>query len=68
MRNKLIGLCIAALLIALSAWSPWLTQAFAETRAVDSFNKSWLSVIGGWEQIAKAAARSNRNESLLAWK
>ena len=47
MRKTLIGLYITALLIALSAWSPWLTQAFAETRAVDSFNKTWASVIDG---------------------
>jgi len=47
MRRKLIRLCIAAVLIALSAWSPWLTQEFAEVRAVDSFNRAWLSVIDG---------------------
>jgi hypothetical protein len=38
---------LAALLIALLAWSPWLTESFAKVRAVDSFNKSWESVIDG---------------------
>ncbi len=47
MRKTLIGLGMLALLIALSAWSPWLTQSDAETRAVESFNKSWLTVIDG---------------------
>jgi len=47
MRKILIWLGMTALLIALSAWSPWLTQSFTETRAVESFNRSWLSVIDG---------------------
>jgi len=48
MRRKLLpGVCVTVVLIALTAWSPWLTQAFAETRAVASFNKSWLSIIDG---------------------
>jgi hypothetical protein len=45
MRRKLIVLSITVLLIGLSAWSPWLTQSFAESRAVDSFNSSWATVI-----------------------
>lgn len=47
MPRKLLGLCIAVVLIALSAWSPWLTQEFAEARAVDSFNRAWFPVIDG---------------------
>ena len=48
MRGKLLlGVCIVVVLIALSIWSPWLTQSFAEARAVDSFNKSWSTVIDG---------------------
>ena len=48
MPGKLFaGIALAALLIALFAWSPWLTQSFAESRAVDSFNSSWATVIDG---------------------
>ena len=47
MRKKFIGLFITAILTALSVWSPWLTQGFAEVRAEDSFNRAWLSVIDG---------------------
>lgn len=47
MHRKLIWLGIAIVLLALSAWSPWLTPEFAEARAVDSFNRAWLSVIDG---------------------
>ena len=47
MRRKLIWLSIEVLLIALTAWSPWLTQSFAESRAVNSLNKSWATVIDG---------------------
>jgi len=48
MRVKiLLGVCVIVVVIALSAWSPWLTQSFAEARAVDSFNKPWSTVIDG---------------------
>ena len=47
MRRKLIELCIAVMFVALSAWSPWLTQEFADVSAVDAFNRAWLSVIDG---------------------
>ena len=48
MRGKiLLGASITTIIIVLSAWSPWLTQSFAETRAVDAFNRSWTTVIDG---------------------
>src|SRR5512140_3972798 len=48
MRTKFfIGTTLAIPLLALLAWSPWLTVTFAKARAVDSFNKSWTSVIDG---------------------
>ena len=48
MRRRLsFGIWIAIFLIALSAWSPWLTRSAAETRAVDSFNKAWVTIIDG---------------------
>lgn len=47
MRKKIPALAILIIFMGLSAWSPWLTQAGAETRAVNSFNKSWESVIDG---------------------
>ena len=34
-------------LVFLCAWSPWLTRASAEVRAVDSFNKAWEFVADG---------------------
>lgn len=34
-------------LIALFAWSPWLTVSFSKVRAVEYFNRSWASVIDG---------------------
>jgi len=46
-RKVLLGISITAIIIALGVWSPWLTQSFAETRAVDSFNRSWATVIDG---------------------
>jgi hypothetical protein len=33
--------------IILSAWSPWLTQAYAEARAAEAFDKAWEFVIDG---------------------
>lgn len=48
MRRKiLLGVSVTVIVIALGTWSPWLTRSFAETRAVDSFNKSWATVIDG---------------------
>jgi len=46
-KKVLFGVFIIAMIIALSAWSPWLTQSFAKTRAVNSFNRSWATVIDG---------------------
>jgi len=48
MNRKLMRIMFGSmLLIGLLAWSPWLTPSYAETRAVDSFNRSWLTVIDG---------------------
>ncbi len=47
MRRILSWIIPTVLLIALLAWSPWLTRSFAEARAVDEFNKNWLYVIDG---------------------
>lgn len=48
MRPKNFSTAIlAVLLIALIAWSPWLTISIAKVRAVDAFNRSWTSVIDG---------------------
>jgi len=46
-RKSSLGIFVTVILIALFAWSPWLTQSFAKARAVDSFNKTWESVIDG---------------------
>ena len=37
----------AIIIIVLIAWSPWLTQTYAENRTVDAFNKSWEYVADG---------------------
>ena len=58
-RKILLGVCIVVFLIALSAWSPWLTQSFAEARAVNSFNKSWLTVIDGCGTNCKGCGTIN---------
>jgi len=48
MPKKLSVVVLAALALAvLCAWSPWLTQASAEVRAVNVFNKAWESVADG---------------------
>jgi hypothetical protein len=46
-RKIILGVFITVVVIALSAWSPWLTPSFAETRAVNSFNHSWTTIIDG---------------------
>lgn len=46
-RKIILGVFITVVIIALSAWSPWLTQSLAETCAVNSFNKSWATVLDG---------------------
>lgn len=46
-RKMILGVFITVIIIALSAWSPWLTPSFAETRAADSFNHSWTTVVDG---------------------
>lgn len=38
---------VTMLVVALFAWSPWLTVATTKARAVDVFNRSWTSVIDG---------------------
>ena len=40
-------LALAALLLALTAWSPWITPAWAEQRAVDGFSTAWQGVADG---------------------
>ena len=46
-RKLSLSMVITLFLIALSAWSPWLTRSSAENLAVDSFNKAWGTVIDG---------------------
>ena len=52
-RKTVLWLSILLLLAALCAWSPWLTPSFAETRAVDSFNKAWEFVADGCGTFCK---------------
>ncbi len=48
MFKKSSGLILGAfVLIVICAWSPWLTQASAEARAVESFNQAWEFVADG---------------------
>lgn len=46
-RKRSSPILIILALIALFAWGPWLTQASAEVRAVDSFTQAWESVADG---------------------
>ena len=45
-RFSSIVLAVLALTLIL-AWSPWLTRASAEDRAVDTFNRAWEFVADG---------------------
>jgi len=65
MRRKLILLSITTFLIVLSAWSPWLTQSFAESRAMDSFNRSWTTVIDGCGKNCKGCGAINSKRVLF---
>lgn len=47
LRKYSLVILITSILVVTCAWSPWLTQASAEARAVDSFNKSWQLVADG---------------------
>jgi len=47
------------LVFALSAWSPWLSQTHAESLAIDSFNKSWATVIDGCGTNCKGCGAIN---------
>ena len=47
LRKFSLILLIALAFFAALAWSPWLTRASAEARAVDSFNKAWQFVADG---------------------
>ena len=40
-------LLIVLAITVLFAWSPWLTEPAAETRALNSFNHAWKSVVDG---------------------
>jgi hypothetical protein len=47
MQKMILALLIVVSLAALGAWSPWLTQGSAKTRAIQSFNRSWETVVDG---------------------
>lgn len=66
MHGKLLlGASIIVIVIALSIWSPWLTKSFAETRAVDSFNHSWATVIDGCGTNCKGCGAVNSKRVLF---
>jgi hypothetical protein len=41
------SILLAFVLTILFAWSPWLTQASAEVRAVEAFDKAWEFIADG---------------------
>ena len=47
LRKFPLILLVTLAFFAIFAWSPWLTRASAEARAVDSFNKAWQFVADG---------------------
>ena len=57
MNRKMVYALI--IIVGLIAWSPWLTQSFAETRAINSFNKSWSTVIDGCGTNCKGCGAIN---------
>jgi hypothetical protein len=68
MRQKLLlGVGIIVVIIVLSAWSPWLTQSFAESRAVDSFNSSWSTVIDGCGTNCKGCGAINSKRVIFGF-
>jgi len=46
-KKALFLIFVGAFFAVASAWSPWLTRTYAETRAVDSFNSAWEQVADG---------------------
>lgn len=47
LRKSSALILVALVLVIVSAWSPWLTRASAEARAVEIFNKAWKLVADG---------------------
>jgi hypothetical protein len=41
------SILVAFALVITFAWSPWLTETYAETRAVEAFDKAWEFVVDG---------------------
>jgi hypothetical protein len=46
MQKRTMGL-IMCLILALCAWSPWITQDTASTLAETQFNNAWSGIIDG---------------------
>lgn len=47
LRKFSLMVLVALAITVLCAWAPWLTQASAKTRAVNSFHQAWESVADG---------------------
>jgi len=45
--NRLLAGVLLLSLLAMLLWSPWLTRAYAEQRAVDGFTARWQAVMDG---------------------
>ena len=46
-RKLSLLILIVVVLAILFAWSPWLIMAYAETRAIEAFDKAWEFVVDG---------------------
>ncbi|MFH1424838.1 MAG: hypothetical protein ABIG20_04150 [archaeon] len=55
--NKAILIVIILILIALFAWSPWITADYAEARVTNKFNDTWMGVMDGCGFYNEATGR-----------
>lgn len=46
-RKFSVALLTVLALTLICTWAPWVHQGYAETRAVDTFNKAWAFVADG---------------------
>jgi len=46
-RKQPILLATILIVLAISAWSPWISEGYAKRRAVAQFERTWLNVADG---------------------
>ena len=58
---------IVAIVLILMIWAPWLTQRYAEERAIDQFNSVWEGVIDGCGFNCTGCGVTGSERSLLGY-